>query len=146
VLQRLVIRSILHFPRSRRRMAERLSGIGIAYPRGSRSDHRLVGKRMPDIDCQGTQFYEVLRSGRFVLVTAAGTAISDWPVVDHVVHTDPTLPAAMLVRPDGYIAWAGNPSPCAPELTAALNRWCGLGGGAPEKKLFSARASGNPAR
>ncbi len=125
VLQRLVIRSILHFPRSRRLMAERLSGIGIAYPRASRKDHRLVGKRMPDIDCQGVRFYEVLRSGRFVLVTAARTAPTDWPGVDHVVHTDPTLPAAMLVRPDGYIAWASSQAPSAAELSAVLTRWCG---------------------
>jgi hypothetical protein len=124
-LQRLVIRSILHFPRSRRLMAERLSGIGIAYPRAARSDHRLVGKRMPDIDCQGTRCYEVLRSGRFALVTVAGTAPTDWPGVDHVVHTDPTLPAAMLVRPDGYIAWASSQAPSAAELSATLNRWCG---------------------
>jgi hypothetical protein len=120
-----VIRSILHFPRSRRLMAERLSGIGIAYPRASRSEHRLVGTRMPDIDCQGTRFYEVLRSGRFVLVTTAGTATTDWPGVDHAVHADPTLPAAMLVRPDGYIAWASSQPPSAAEMSVAVTRWCG---------------------
>ena len=80
---------------------------------------------MPDIDCQGMRFYEVMRSGRFVLVTAAGTAGTDWPGVDHVVHTDSTLPAAMLVRPDGYIAWASGRTPSAAELSAVLNRWCG---------------------
>ncbi|MGB9302758.1 MAG: FAD-dependent oxidoreductase [Mycobacterium sp.] len=129
VLQRFVIRSILSFPRSRRLMAERLSGIGIAYRRASRKDHRLVGKRMPDIDCQGMRFYEVMRSGRFVLVTARETAVAtagtDWPGVDHVFHTDSTLPAAMLVRPDGYIAWASGQAPGAAELSAVLNRWCG---------------------
>jgi hypothetical protein len=63
----------LQFSGSRRLAAERLSGIGIAYPRGSRGDDRLVGRRIPDIECDGTRLYEVLRSGRFVLVTAAGT-------------------------------------------------------------------------
>ncbi|MGO9505807.1 MAG: hypothetical protein ACLPXZ_00150, partial [Mycobacterium sp.] len=80
-------------------------------------------------DCLGMRFYEVTRSGRFVLVTAretaTGTAGTDWPGVDHVFHTDSTLPAAMLVRPDGYIAWASSQAPGAAELSAVLNRWCG---------------------
>ena len=90
LLRRLIISSILRFPLSRRLAAERLSGISIAYPRSSRGDDRLVGRRMPDIECDGTRLYEVLRSGRFVLVTAAGTdgIAVDWPGVDHVVHTD----------------------------------------------------------
>jgi hypothetical protein len=126
-LRRLVIASILRFPISRRLAAERLSGISIAYPRGSRGDDRMVGRRMPDIECEGARLYEVMRSGRFVLATAAGTdAIAvDWPGVDHVVHTDRTLPAAILVRPDGYIAWATRRPPVAAQLSAVLSRWCG---------------------
>jgi hypothetical protein len=80
---------------------------------------------MPDIDCGGTRLYEVLRGGRFVLVTAGEGAAVDWPGVEHVVHTDAALPAAMLVRPDGYIAWAARRSPAAAELSAVLSRWCG---------------------
>jgi 2-polyprenyl-6-methoxyphenol hydroxylase-like FAD-dependent oxidoreductase len=130
VLQRFAIRAILGFGRSRRLMAERLSGIGIAYPRRRHGDHRLVGRRMPDVDCGGVRLYEVLRGGRFVLVTGVNTppevgASVDWPGVDHVVHADPAMPAAILVRPDGYVAWAANRSPAASELSAALSRWCG---------------------
>ena len=127
MLQGLAIRAVLHFPLSRRLMAERLSGIGIAYPRGSRADDRLVGRRMPDIDCVCTRLYEVLRGGRFVLVTAPGAhdAAVDWPGVDHAVHTDTALPAAMLVRPDGYIAWATRRPPTAAQLSAVLTHWCG---------------------
>ncbi|HTQ17678.1 MAG TPA: hypothetical protein VML93_10160, partial [Mycobacterium sp.] len=45
---------------------------------------------------------------------------------EQAVHTDPSLPAAMLVRPDGYIAWAANRAPVASaELSAVLARWCG---------------------
>jgi 2-polyprenyl-6-methoxyphenol hydroxylase-like FAD-dependent oxidoreductase len=126
-LRRVIITAIVRFPLSRRLMAERLSGIGIAYPRGSRGDDRLVGRRMPDIECDGTRLYEVLRTGRFVLVTAAGTDCNpvDWPGVDHLVHADRTLPAALLVRPDGYIAWATRRPPVAAQLSAVLTRWCG---------------------
>lgn len=125
-LQGLVIRTILHFAPSRRLMAERLSGINIAYPRRRHADHRLVGRRMPDVDCIGIRLYEVLRGGRFVLVTARHNAgLVDWPGVDHVVHTDSTLPVAVLVRPDGYVAWAADRPPSAAELSAILKRWVG---------------------
>ena len=50
-------------------MRELLSGIGIAYAH-KRDDNPLVGRRMPDIDCDGTRLYELLREGEFVLVTA----------------------------------------------------------------------------
>jgi len=96
--------------------------------RGVRAgDGRLVGRRMPDIECDGTRLYEVLRSGRFVLVTAAGTGsiAVDWPGVDYVVHADRTLPAAMPVRPGGYIAWATHRPPVATQLLAVMSRWCG---------------------
>jgi hypothetical protein len=82
---------------------------------------------MPDIECDGTRRYEVLRSGRFVLVTAAGTdsIAVDWPGVDHVVHADRILRAAMPVRPDGYIAWATHRPPVAAQLSAVMSRWRG---------------------
>jgi hypothetical protein len=99
---------------------------GIAYPR-RRGDDNWVGRRMPDIECGGTRCYEVLRSGRFVLVTGpqGDSRVGDWPDVDHVVHHDPALPKAMLVRPDGYIAWATRRVPDAAQLPAVLARWCG---------------------
>jgi len=127
MVQRLVIRTILGFGRTRRLMAERISGIGIAYPaRSGHRDHRLVGRRMPDVDCGGVRLYEMLRGGRFVLVTrAAGNPVpAGWPGVDRAVHADPALPAAILVRPDGYIAWAAD-RPQASDLSTALRRWCG---------------------
>jgi hypothetical protein len=126
-VRRVTIDTILHLPLSRRLAAERLSGIGIAYPRRRHADHRLVGRRAPDVDWDGVRLYEVLRGGRFVLVTAAHADSEplDWPGVDDVRHSDPKLPAAMLVRPDGYVAWATSRPAAASELAAVLTRWCG---------------------
>jgi hypothetical protein len=119
VLRRVVITALLNIGVTKRLVRGRLSGIGISYPR-PRGAHPLTGRRMPDIDCGGTRLYEVMRDGRFVLVTreALDPGRAD---VDVVVHSDPTLPEAVLVRPDGYVAWAG---PVA-EAAAALDRWCG---------------------
>ncbi len=106
-------------------MAERLSGIGIAYPRAC-GETTIGGTRMPDIDCRGIRFYEVLRSGRFLLVTGPqATPGGDWPGVDHAVHHEPALPAAILVRPDGYVAWATRGVPDTAQLSAVLTRWSG---------------------
>jgi 2-polyprenyl-6-methoxyphenol hydroxylase-like FAD-dependent oxidoreductase len=123
-LQRIVIRSIARVGPARRAMTGRLSGIGIAYPRMSRDDHRWVGRRMPDVDCGGTRLYELLREGRFVLVTTAGLSAAP-PGVVHAMHAVPTLPAAVLVRPDDYVAWASGRPPAAAQVAEAVDRWSG---------------------
>ena len=51
-LRRVVIRSIFGFRAAGEMIGGRLSGIGIAYPR-SRGDDWMVGRRMPDIGCDG---------------------------------------------------------------------------------------------
>lgn len=122
--QRLAIRTALRVPRSRRALGEQLSGIGIAYPH-DRNDDWLVGRRMPDIDCGGTRLYELLRDGEFVLVTASDIGF-ERPDVRHAVDAKPELPDAVLVRPDGYVAWASERLPDLATVSAAVQRWCGV--------------------
>jgi 2-polyprenyl-6-methoxyphenol hydroxylase-like FAD-dependent oxidoreductase len=114
--------TILRIPRTRRFMAERLSGIGIAYPR-SDEEHPMTGRRMPDIECDGKRLYELLREAKFVLVTAVPVDLDRADIV-HAVDKKPELPDAVLVRPDGYVAWANERMPRAGELSAAINHWC----------------------
>ncbi len=80
-------------------------------------------------DCAGTRLYEALRSGHFILLTRGPTkgtvGTVDRPDIDHVNHCETTFPAALLIRPDGYIAWAAHRLPDAAELAAVLTRWCG---------------------
>jgi hypothetical protein len=112
-----------------------VSGIGIAYatPRG---EHRLAGRRAPDIrlapgKAGKTRLYEILRGGRFVLLTPAGAGAAigrRWTGrVDSATPADATLPI-VLVRPDGYVAWATDetaPASRDEALRTALTRWCG---------------------
>lgn len=84
-----------------------ISGIGISYdaPRGS---HRLTGRRAPDLRLTEGRLYELLRGGEFVLVAPPGGEPDVPPVPGRVIraHWTTDRRTALLVRPDGYIAWA----------------------------------------
>lgn len=96
VVRRFLTRVLLKAAPVRKALAERLSGIGIHY-----GSDRVVGRRIPDQETKRGRLYEQLRSGKFVVV-------GDGPYV--------------LVRPDGYIAWAGKD---LDGLAAARRKWCG---------------------
>lgn len=121
IARNVVIGTLTRVPRTRRMMREFLSGIGIAYAH-TRGDNALVGRRMPDIDCNGKRVYELLREGKFVLVTATPVEIGRTDIV-HVVGRHPELPEAVLIRPDSYVAWADDRMPSAAELVAAMDNW-----------------------
>ncbi|MER8067363.1 FAD-dependent oxidoreductase [Streptomyces sp. NPDC094034] len=110
-----------------------VSGIGIAYasPRGA---HPLVGRRAPDLALSSGRLYEALRAGRFVAVGPRGGA----SVRSAVPDDGPALYAefahsatrTLLIRPDGYIAWAADhPDPAG--LRHALTEWTGQRTGRP---------------
>jgi len=121
LLRAALLGTVTRVPRGRRLLAERLSGIGIAYPR-ERGDDWMVGRRMPDIVCGGKRVYELLREGKFVLVTAAPLQLDRQDIVC-AVDAHPELPDAVLVRPDSYVGWASERLPDAAELAAAVDRW-----------------------
>jgi 2-polyprenyl-6-methoxyphenol hydroxylase-like FAD-dependent oxidoreductase len=114
----------------RRRAVAQITGIGYRYP-APRGAHPLTGRRVPDIRfADGTRLYEALRGGRFVLVTPepcdAGDTRKDRLVTARWASTRRT---ALLVRPDGYAAWAAESADGA-ELEAALRAH--VGGRGPE--------------
>ncbi|HET8961676.1 FAD-dependent monooxygenase [Nocardioides sp.] len=116
----------LRLPPVTRRLGLRISGLGIAYdpPPGS---HRPVGTRAPDVTgTDGLRLYEALRSGRHVLVAPKGFPA---PTVDGRLQLLPLHAGTpRLVRPDGYVGWAGDG---VDGLTAALEYWGVLGPGQP---------------
>jgi hypothetical protein len=82
----------------------------------------MVGQRMPDVDCGGTRLYELLREGRFVMVSVEDVDVDRDDVI-HAVHHDPELPAAVLVRPDAYVAWADDRPPTVSHVAEAIAHW-----------------------
>jgi 2-polyprenyl-6-methoxyphenol hydroxylase-like FAD-dependent oxidoreductase len=123
-----------------------VSGLGIRYDMGP-GEHPLLGRRMPAdrellLDCGShVRVAELLRSARGVFVTtrAAGEnarLVDGWADRIDVVACrwsvaggpaaqagGPALPDEVLIRPDGYIAWAG---PGGGDLALALGRWFGV--------------------
>lgn len=96
-------------------LAQRLSGLSVAYP-GATGDHPLVGRRVPDVATEDGRLYEAFGHGEAVLVVFVGIGSAlDEPL--EAAHTTlVTAPAdssgpfaglgAVLIRPDGHIAWA----------------------------------------
>ncbi|MBU3063911.1 FAD-dependent monooxygenase [Nocardia sp. NEAU-G5] len=100
-----------------------LSGMGIRYPIPGAQNHPLVGLPAPDAPLGSARVHELLRSGRGVLLDPADRfgAIAD-PWSDRVDCTGRGSDVQpMLIRPDGYVCWAGPPE----ELEPALGRWFG---------------------
>jgi 2-polyprenyl-6-methoxyphenol hydroxylase-like FAD-dependent oxidoreductase len=108
-------------PPARRRAAGLISGIGIGYER-PRGANPLVGRRAPDLRLgDGRRLYEALREGKFVLIAPVGSHPDGWR--DRILVSSGSR-RTILVRPDGYIAWAANgPEPAAVRRTLA--EWCG---------------------
>ncbi|HYC31000.1 MAG TPA: hypothetical protein VEB59_01865, partial [Gemmatimonadales bacterium] len=135
-----VVSELLSMDEPRRRFAARMSGLDIRYDLGE--GHPLIGRRMPDLDLLTSggprRVYTLLHEARPVLLNLGepgGVPIGPW--ADRVQSVDaeydgvwelPVIglvpaPAAVLVRPDGYVAWVGDPA--HPSLGDALTRWFG---------------------
>jgi 2-polyprenyl-6-methoxyphenol hydroxylase-like FAD-dependent oxidoreductase len=130
--QQGLLRLLVRLPPARRGLVGRLTGLGTHYPAGL-GEHSWTGRRAPDVACRSGRLYELLRDGRFVLVdtTPAGSSAErlghSRPGITVGRCADPTrkIPAVMLVRPDGYIAWAADGTDdVAIDCLAAAVRWC----------------------
>lgn len=104
-----------------RRVVGTLSGLEFAYPAPLPNAHPLVGRRATDRPTDRGRLYEVLRGGRFVLL-ADRTVPDPWrDRVEAARPLDTSGDRVELVRPDGYVAWAGDRD----GIREALVEWCG---------------------
>jgi 2-polyprenyl-6-methoxyphenol hydroxylase-like FAD-dependent oxidoreductase len=123
-----------------RRFAAMMFGLDIHYDLGE--GHPLLGRRMPDLDivtCDGPlRVFTLLHNARPVLLNLGepgGFDITPW--VDRVQLIDArydgalelpalgavSVPTAVLIRPDGYVGWVGDPTQAG--LAEALTTWFG---------------------
>jgi 2-polyprenyl-6-methoxyphenol hydroxylase-like FAD-dependent oxidoreductase len=104
-------------------LAEQVSGLGIRYDLGAGPD--LLGRRLRDLPLPHGRLYELMRDGRGLLLDRTGQlTAAGW--ADRVgLVADANLPIqepALLLRPDGYVAWIGDSQD---GLSEALRRWFG---------------------
>ena len=131
---------LLGMDEPRKRIAGEMSGLGIRYDFGE--GHPLLGRRMPDLDlitAKGPlRVFTLLHRARPALINfgePGSLDVSRW--TDRVQSIDakyegpwelPALgtvpaPGAVLIRPDGYVAWVGDRTQSG--LTDALTTWFG---------------------
>ena len=134
------ISELLSMDEPRKRFAAMMSGLDIHYDLGE--GHPLLGRRMPDLDLVTAngplRVFTLLHDARPVLLNLGepgGFDITPW--ADRVQLIDAeyvgpwelpalgevTAPTAVLIRPDGYVAWVGDRNP--PGLADALTTWFG---------------------
>ncbi|HUS13924.1 MAG TPA: FAD-dependent monooxygenase [Chloroflexia bacterium] len=135
-----IVAEILRMDEPRKRIAAEMSGLDIHYDLGA--GHPLLGRRMPDLDLVTAdgprRVYSLLHRARPVLLTlGVSGGVDGTPWADRVQVIDATYgdtwelpvlgavpaPTVVLIRPDGYVAWAGDPPFLG--LTDALTTWCG---------------------
>ena len=134
------VAELLSIDEPRRRFGAMMSGLDIHYDLGH--GHPLLGRRMPDLDLATAngplRVYSLLHEARPVLLDLGGAGtvdITPWADKVQLVHASydgpwelpaigtVTAPSAVVVRPDGYVAWVGEQS--QEGLSDALTTWFG---------------------
>ncbi|GMU04529.1 FAD-dependent monooxygenase [Corallococcus caeni] len=110
--------------------AEGVWGVSLRYDLGG--EHPLVGRSCPDFELEdGTRLGALLRDGRGVLLDFGRQASlqaldGHWGEQVRYVAADARERrgvSALLVRPDGFVAWASDTTPKPEEVTRAAARW-----------------------
>jgi 2-polyprenyl-6-methoxyphenol hydroxylase-like FAD-dependent oxidoreductase len=123
---------LLQIPAVVQHLGNLLAGSDLRYDVGD--DHRLSGRLVPDLALDdGRRVAELLHTARSLLLDFTGgraaEVAKDWTDrVDIVEAAIAAAPAqAILIRPDGYVAWAADTFTAddANRLTTQLRRWIG---------------------
>jgi 2-polyprenyl-6-methoxyphenol hydroxylase-like FAD-dependent oxidoreductase len=138
-LKRWMQAQIIPLPDVQRKLVLELSGLETPYPRDPGS-HPLTGQRCPDVDLilldgRSVTILETLRERKFVLLDLEGFGcqfetldVKGLPV-NALQARAARIPSSLegvkglLVRPDGYVAWACNATASTDKIEAQLGKW-----------------------
>ena len=120
---RRLLAELMDFEEVNRYLIEKITAIGVRYDFSE--GHELLGRRLRDIGLKRGHLYGLLHGGRGLLLDQTGRlSAAGWTDrVDHVVDVSEELDVpAVLLRPDGHVAWAGEDQT---DLLSQLPRWFG---------------------
>jgi 2-polyprenyl-6-methoxyphenol hydroxylase-like FAD-dependent oxidoreductase len=127
-----VIRDLIQTKEGTTYFAEKVSGIGVHYNLGG--DHPLIGRSAPDFEFEdGTRLGALLHDGKGVLLdlaqskefSALGQTRKERLKYVSANAKDSKGLTALLVRPDGFVAWATESGPDSSAAEQAIARWFG---------------------
>jgi hypothetical protein len=140
VALRGILAEVLTMDQPRKHIAAMISGLDVAYDLGE--GHPLLGRRMPDLDLVTPggplRVFTLLHDARPVLLNLGepgGFDIGPWADRVQLINAEyadvwelpvigaVTSPTAVVIRPDGHVAWVGDQSDSG--LRDALTTWFG---------------------
>ncbi|MFB6613876.1 rifampin monooxygenase [Streptomyces sp. NPDC056367] len=120
---RRLLTELIEFEDVNRYLTEKIIAVGVRYDFGE--GHELLGRRMRDVELKQGRLYGLMHEGRGLLLDRTGRlSVEGWSDrVDHVVDGSEELDVpAVLLRPDGHVAWAGEDQQ---DLLDHLPKWFG---------------------
>lgn len=120
---RKLLSKLMDFEEANRYMTEMITAVGVRYDFGE--GHDLLGRRMRDVQLKQGRLYALMHGGRGLLLDRTGRlSVAGWADrVDHVVDASEELDVpAVLLRPDGHVAWVGEEQT---DLDGRLSTWFG---------------------
>ncbi|MER5217847.1 rifampin monooxygenase [Streptomyces sp. NPDC002838] len=115
--------TLMDFEEVNRYVTGMITAVGVRYDLGE--GHELLGRRMRDVKLKQGRLYELMHGGRGLLLDQTGRlSVEGWTDrVDHVVDASEELDVpAVLLRPDGHVAWVGEDQQ---GLLGRLQKWFG---------------------
>ncbi|MFF2044114.1 rifampin monooxygenase [Kitasatospora sp. NPDC058170] len=120
---RELLSTLMDFEEVNRYVTGLITAVGVRYDFGE--GHELLGRRLRDVQLKQGRLYELMRGGRGLLLDQTGRlSVAGWADrVDHVVDVSEELDVpAVLLRPDGHVAWVGEDQQ---DLLDRLPTWFG---------------------
>ena len=120
---RRLVSELMDFEEVNRYLIEKITAIGVRYDFGE--GHELLGRRLRDVGLKRGRLYALMHGGRGLLLDQTDRlSVAGWADrVDHVVDVSEELDVpAVLLRPDGHVAWVGEDQT---DLLSQLPKWFG---------------------